>query len=87
MLHGKDVSNRLINGRDAGLPWMVILDADGSELITSIGPDGNVGCPAMPGEIEHFVAMIEQTCSDEMREKIGDLQRALNEYAKILLNK
>ena len=58
---GKDVFNELKKERPGGLPWMVILDGDGKELITSVGPKGNVGCPVEPHEIEHFVDMIKQT--------------------------
>jgi thiol-disulfide isomerase/thioredoxin len=28
-----------------GIPWFVILDAEGEVLATSDGPDGNIGCP------------------------------------------
>ncbi len=64
---------------------MVIFDANGAELVTSVGPDGNVGCPATPPEIEYFVSMIEQTCSDATKAKIGDLAKSLEGYAKIIL--
>jgi hypothetical protein len=30
-------------------------------VITSDGPKGNVGFPAAPEEIEHFVAMLKKT--------------------------
>ena len=33
-------------GLNAGIPWMVILDTDGKELISSDGPKGNIGYPA-----------------------------------------
>ena len=85
MENGKDVSKRLMAERDGGLPWSVIFDGDGNELITSVGPDGNVGCPARPNEIKHFVAMIEQTCSPKTKEKISELETALEAYAKVLL--
>ena len=54
------------------MPWMVILDGDGKEMITSVGPEGNVGCPVQPAEIDHFVTMIQSSSSsDEQRlEKI-----------------
>ena len=86
MVNGKEVSKRLMNGRSGGLPWMVILDANGAELVTSVGPDGNVGCPARPNEIEHFVSMIEQTSSDETKSNIDELTKSLEEYAKKISN-
>jgi hypothetical protein len=61
MENGEIVANRLSKGRGGGIPWIVILDSDGTELITSFGPDGNIGCPIAPEEISYFVAMIEQT--------------------------
>ena len=58
--------------RSGGMPWMVILNGDGKEMITSVGPEGNVGCPVQPAEIDHFVTMIQSSSSsDEQRlEKI-----------------
>ena len=82
MENGKTVSAKLMNGRSGGLPWLVIFDADGTELATSVGPAGNVGCPVEPFEIEHFVSMIEQTCSATTRAKIGELTKALEANAK-----
>jgi hypothetical protein len=62
------------NGADptGGIPWMVVLDAEGKALITSDGPKGNIGCPYEPWEIEHFVAMLDKT-----RRSLGkdDLER------------
>ena len=87
MVNGKEVSKRLMNGREGGLPWMVIVDSNGEELVTSVGHEGNVGCPAMPEEIEHFVAMIEQTCSDDTKTKIDELKTSLEDYAKKILGK
>ncbi len=49
--------------RGGGIPWMTILDAAGKELVTSDGPNGNVGCPARPDEIAWFRAMLERTCT------------------------
>ena len=87
MENGKAVSKKLMDGRSGGLPWIVIFDGDGKELVTSVGPDGNVGCPATPEEISHFISMIEQTCSDETKAKIDDLKTAMDAYGKKLLNR
>ncbi len=87
MDNGKEVSKRLMKDRSGGLPWLVIFDANGSELVTSVGPDGNIGCPAKPNEIEYFVSMIENTCSDATKEKLGTLTQALEDYAKKILGK
>jgi thiol-disulfide isomerase/thioredoxin len=44
-----------------GIPWMVVLDADGKPLITSDAAQGNIGCPVLDWEIEHFFVMLDQT--------------------------
>jgi hypothetical protein len=46
--------------KDEGLPWMVILDADGRAITTSTGPEGNTGFPAKPSEYAHFKTMLDR---------------------------
>lgn len=61
-----------------GIPWIVILDADGKELISSDSPKGNIGYPSGPEEIDYFVTMIEKTrkrMSDEQVAAIGESLR------------
>lgn len=69
---GQVMFDQMKGGRSGGMPWMVILDGDAKEMITSVGPEGNVGCPVQPAEIDHFVTMIQSSSSsDEQRlEKI-----------------
>jgi hypothetical protein len=43
--HGEEVIRKLRPKDEGGVPWMVILDADGKPLITSDGPGGNLGYP------------------------------------------
>ena len=57
MEKGADVAMRL-RGEDGGIPWSVILDADGNTLISSDGPDGNIGYPMNEGEIDYFMEML-----------------------------
>ena len=78
---GEDVFSELKKDRSGGMPWMVILDGDGKELITSVGPDGNIGCPVKPFEIEHFVDMIKQT-SDASEEQLAAISDAMKANAK-----
>jgi hypothetical protein len=42
---------------------MVILDASGKTLATSIGPEGNIGYPYQPAEIADFLSMLKSTRS------------------------
>ena len=78
MENGEDVLKELKKERPGGLPWMVILDGEGTELITSVGPEGNVGCPVEPHEIAHFIDMIKQTsdASDEHLSTLNDAMKA-----------
>ena len=61
MPHGEEVAKRLRGSRSGGIPWMVILDADGAELVTSDGPGGNVGCPVTKQEARWFFSMLTST--------------------------
>jgi hypothetical protein len=78
---GRAVERRLRKGRDDGHPWMVILDADGLELISSDGPNGNIGYPSRPEEISHFVNMIEKTSKRMSAQQIGAVKKALEDNA------
>lgn len=54
-----------LGGKDAGLPFMAILDAkSGKMLANSLQKTGdarsNTGYPAAPGEIAHFVTMLQK---------------------------
>jgi len=49
------------SGEKAGLPFMVILDPSGKKLIDSNVDDAkqsNIGYPAKPDEIAHFMKML-----------------------------
>jgi hypothetical protein len=59
--HGEEVIKKLRPKQEGGIPWVVILDADGNALINSDGPEGNIGYPGSPQEIEHFGKMLRTT--------------------------
>lgn len=81
---GSKVYEEFLDGRDGGLPWIVILDGDGKELITSIGSDDkNIACPTESHEIEHFGAMIKAS-SDASEEQLGTILGKLKEYVETL---
>lgn len=82
---GEDVLNRLKQDRSGGLPWMVILNGDGEEITCSVGPQGNVGFPVEPFEIEHFVDMIK-TSSDASAEQLAAISDALKSNARKFKN-
>ena len=68
MENGTEVAKRLRKSRTGGIPWMVILDANGKELVSSDGPQGNCGYPFRPHEVDHFLHMLRST-STRMDEK------------------
>ena len=81
---GKAILKELMNDRQGGLPWMVILDGEGNELVSSNNADGkNVGCPAEDWEIDHFVEMIKVS-SDMPGEQLAVIKSEMQEYAKTL---
>jgi thiol-disulfide isomerase/thioredoxin len=82
MTGGKEVATRLRAGSTiGGIPWFVIVDADGKPLATSDGPRGNIGYPNEPHEIEYFVAMLHRTKQHLSDEQIATLERQLVDNA------
>ena len=59
MVGGKEILKRY-QANEGGIPWFVFLDGDGTAVVTSDGPKGNVGFPAAPHEIAHFRTMLER---------------------------
>ena len=46
---------------DEGIPWFVVLDANGEAIADADGPKGNIGYPATPEEIAHFVGVLRKS--------------------------
>ncbi len=82
MENGSEVADQLRKGRGGGIPWMVILDPAGNELISADGPDGNIGCPVGPAEIDYFLTMIERTSPPSDVETSAAIRSSLEEFAK-----
>jgi thiol-disulfide isomerase/thioredoxin len=82
MTNAAELAQRLRGGQEGGIPWAAILDADGATLITSDGPQGNIGYPFQPHEIEHFVAMLNQTRQHLREEQVASLRQDLEQYAQ-----
>jgi len=70
---GRDYSDRL---KDAGIPFIVVLDKDGKQLANSIGTNGeNIGFPYTPAEAQQFINIIRKTATnlnESQLEKIAD---------------
>lgn len=66
--------------KSGGVPWMAILDANGKELASSFGPDGNIGYPYEPKEISHFIAMLRDTRKRLTDDELSTIEVDLNAY-------
>ena len=56
-----------------GVPWFAFLDTAGAAAATSVGPEGNIGCPATDGEIIFFTGELKRTTklSDSELEEVA----------------
>ena len=77
LANGQAVIDRVRPARNGGIPWMVILDADGNPLINSHGPNGNIGYPGEPESQVHFEKMLRASprhiTDDQIELLIADL--------------
>lgn len=84
MTHVAEAKSR-IGVRDSDLqmiPWYTILSPAGEKLVTSAGPQGNIGLPSKQPGIAHFVKMIRQTSSRISPEQLKTIEVALGSIAK-----
>lgn len=80
MANGEAVAGRFQPGDSPGVPWMVILDASGEGLASSVGPEGNCGYPYSPAEIDHFMSMISATHRRMTDADLAAIRSDLNRY-------
>ena len=86
--NGKELNERLKGARSGGLPWMVVLDADGEEIVSSNAQDGehdgqNVGGPRAEWECAWFVEMLRRSRGGRVGEaEIAAVAADLEAYAK-----
>ncbi|MFO1007373.1 MAG: thioredoxin family protein, partial [Planctomycetaceae bacterium] len=83
-LHGQELRKTLKLDRK-GIPCHAIYDGDGKELINSVGPQGNIGCPVSdpkysidPVTTRHFRKMLETTAQKITAAEIDELIRSLD---------
>lgn len=81
MIGAKAIDKR-ISKKNHGIPWFAILDAEGKILITSDGPEGNIGYPVKPAEIAHFIHMIKETSRKITSRQISTIEKALSQKQK-----
>ena len=82
--NGATVAKRLRGERSGGIPWMVILDADGKELVSSDAPSGNIGCPVQPEEVAWFGEMLQRSSTRLGDDGIAGVLVELEAYAETL---
>ena len=81
---GDAVAKRLRGERRGGIPWMIILDADGKELVSSDAPSGNIGCPVQPEEVAWFAEMLRRSTTRLDDDDVAGIQAELEAYVKTL---
>jgi thioredoxin-related protein len=72
-----EVLKRYNPGASGGIPWFVFLDSKGNAIVTSDGPRGNIGYPAAPEEIEHFIGMLKKAARRLEPAQIDRIEAAL----------
>ena len=82
MVNGRAVIDHLRGERRGGIPWMVLLDASGKELVSSDGPNGNVGCPVTEAERAWFLKMLAQTRQHASEADLAVVEAKLAAFAK-----
>ena len=81
MKNGKDVMEQYTHGKQGGIPWFVVLDSAGKVQSTSDGPGGNIGYPAQPEEIAHFLGMLKKTARRIEPAQLDTLRKTLEDEA------
>lgn len=80
--NGEAVAKGLTGDRSVGFPWSVILDGSGDAVVTSDGPEGNIGCPVSEAERAHFIDMVRRSRSRITDEELATLETELAAFAK-----
>ena len=82
MTGGKEVQKRYQPATSGGIPWYAILDAQGKALATSDGPGGNIGYPAQPQEIAHFLSMLKGQAHRIDAGQLDQIRKSLEQAAE-----
>jgi thioredoxin-related protein len=82
MRGGKEVMKTYRPDPSGGIPWYVMLDSRGQSLATADGPDGNIGYPYKPKEIDHFLATVKGQAHRIDAGQLDRLRKSLEENAE-----
>ena len=83
--NGKAINERLKRDRKGGLPWLIVLDDEGKEIVTSNAEPkgGNIGAPVQVDECAWFGVMMERSRGDKVsKEQLDEMLADLEEFAK-----
>ena len=84
---GQEMLTAHSQGKNGGIPWFELLDANGNALVNSSAPkSGNIGFPAQPEEIAWFVEMLRKSGAKLGAEDIAALEESLAKPAKTAAN-
>ena len=75
--HADEVFAELPESKGEGIPWHAITEPDGSVLVTSEGPLGNIGCPGSIEGLRHFRAMLDRTARSLTTDEVDGLIESL----------
>lgn len=79
MPEAKEVIGELRKSKELGIPWMIILAADGQPLVTSDAEDGNIGYPNDRDSQAHWEKMLRETRKRLTDEDLAVLLQRLTE--------
>jgi thiol:disulfide interchange protein len=80
-LGGKELLARLRGDAEQGIPWFVVLDAQGQVLARGDGAEGrSIGFPYEPSEIEAFGAVLAKGTRKLSAEDVDALKRSLQAF-------
>ncbi|HWC96223.1 MAG TPA: hypothetical protein VG456_05730 [Candidatus Sulfopaludibacter sp.] len=84
---GEDVMAQ-VGGKQAGLPFLAFLDAQGDTIVNSIYPGddkhkpGNIGHPSEPHEVDWFLVMVKKAAPDITSDEMKLLENYLRNQKK-----
>jgi thioredoxin-related protein len=86
MTGAEEILKRYASDRSGGIPWFVFLDPKGNAIVTSDGPKGNIGYPAAPEEIDHFVTMLKKAARKLSPAQIDQIESVLKAEGKRIMD-
>lgn len=79
---GEKLLTRYRQSDRGGIPWFVFLEPTGEPVVTSNGPDGNLGCPWTDEEMAAFKPVLRQAAQHLTDEQIDGLIASLKAQKK-----